>query len=563
MNNDTLYAPDIVDFIIRKDCSYESFIFENPGLIASKTIMGTYTVCFATLAAFNQMKEYMGTDYVNTVSNVLGLTDLPSLEESGIIAVQQQPYLNLNGRGVLIGFLDTGIDYTLDIFKYEDGTSKIQYIYDQTTPGSPPIGYPLGTEYTNEQINEALTSDNPYEIVPEQDVSGHGTFLASVASGRNAIDFTGAAPDSEIIMVKLKKAYPYYLERYFVPKEQENAFSTSSVMLGINYILDKSQELHRPVVICVGLGTNYDSHDGFGYLEEYLCNVSNLPGVCTCISVGNESQAKHHFSRIFTQTGSPEDIDIKVGEDAGNIFLIITNNVCDRISVSITSPTGEIINRIPAKGGSSFTADLVLENSIVQVQYFFPLEGSGDQATIIRIENATAGVWTITVYGDIILSGSINAWLPLTGFVSPSVEFLSPDPYKTITSPANSIGPIRCGAYNSNNDSLYSKSSWGPTRLMGDGPDLVAPGYQIGGFYPTGYGYMNGTSVATAITAGAAALLMQWGIVEGNDYGFCTPLIAAFLIRGCTRIESREYPNSQWGYGMLNLLQSFFYMGEL
>ncbi len=98
---------------------------------------------------------------------------------------------------------------------------------------------------------------------------------------------------------------------------------------------------------------------------------------------------------------------------------------------------------------------------------------------------------------------------------------------------------------------------------MGDGPDLVAPGYQIGGFYPTGYGYMNGTSVATAITAGAAALLMQWGIVEGNDYGFCTPLIAAFLIRGCTRIESREYPNSQWGYGMLNLLQSFFYMGEL
>ncbi|MHC1724044.1 MAG: S8 family peptidase [Aminipila sp.] len=563
MNDDILYSPDVVDFTIRKGSKYERLILEHPGLIATQTVADTYIICYVKLKAFTEMIEYMGSDYISNVSNLLGLTGKECMEAAGIIPIQQQPYLNLNGKDVLIGFVDTGIDYTQQVFKYEDGTSKIKYIYDQSIPGVPPVGFPLGTEFTNEQINAALASDNPHEIVPHRDVTGHGTFLASVASGRSVEDFIGAAPDSEIIMVKLKKAYPFYLDRYRVPVEQENAFESSSVMLGIQYILKKSRELKRPVVICIGLGSNYDSHDGFGTLEEYLYYTCNIPGVCTCISVGNESQARHHYFQQFSAEGTPQNIEIKVGESGSDLFIMITNRICDRISASVRSPTGELVSRVPAKSGSTFTTQLVLERSEVSITYFYPIEGSGDQVTIVRIRNATIGVWTITVYGDIIIDGRIHAWLPLTGFVPPTVEFLSSNPYNTVTSPATAYGAIRCGAYNIFRDSLYPKSSWGPTRVEPNVPDLVAPGYQVSGFYPTGYGTMDGTSVATAITAGACALMLQWGIVEGNDLGFSTPLIRAYLIRGCTRSNLITYPNPQWGYGILNLLQSFLYMRQL
>ena len=563
MSDDILYSHDVVDFIIRKDSYYDNFILEHPGLITTHTIKDTFILCYAELKDYLEMRQYMGTDYINSIPNVLGLLDQESLESAGIIQVQQQPNLNLNGRNVLIGFVDTGIDYTQEVFKYEDGTSKIKYIYDQSIPGNPPIGFPLGTEYTNEQINAALASDTPYEIVPHRDTSGHGTFLASVAAGRSIDDFMGAAPDSEIIMVKLKKAYPFYLDRFAVPAKQEDAFETSFAMLGIEYIIEKSVELNRPVVICFALGSNYDSHDGFGPLEEYLFNVSNIPGICVCTAVGNESQARHHYFQQFSQEGTPENIEIKVGENAGDIFVVVTNRICDRISVSIRSPAGELIGRIPAKAAYTFTTRLVLEPSQLIVQYYFPVEGSGDQVTLVKIQDATPGVWTITVYGDIIIDGRINAWLPLTGFVSPSVEFLSSNPFNTIVSPSAGYGLIQCGAYNSLRNSLYPRSSWGPTQLESAAPDLLAPGYQIGGFYPTGYGTMDGTSVATAITSGACALLLQWAFTEGNDFGFCTPLIKAYLIRGCSRSDLLEYPNPQWGFGTLNLMQSFFYMREL
>ncbi len=562
MNDDIFYSPDIVDFVIRRGAYYEPFILAHPALIATKTMKDSYTICYTKISDYLEIASYMGNDFINAAANVLGLSDMQSLEVSGIIQVQQQPYLNLNGRGVIVGIVDTGIDYTQKVFQYEDGTSKIRYIYDQTIPGNPPKGFDFGTEYTNKQINEALASDTPYEIVPHRDMDGHGTFLASIAAGRQDVDFIGAAPDSEIIMVKLKKAYPFYLERYLVPKEQKNAFESTSVMLGVEYILEKAKELDRPAVICIGLGSNYDTHDGYSHLEEYLYIISNIPGVCICISAGNESQSRHHYFDQLLSNAIPKDMDIKVGEKS-DIFIMITNKISDRISVSVRSPTGEVTGRVPAKAGFSFTTRLVLERSEVTVEYYFPIEGSGNQATIVKLKDAIPGVWVITVFGDIIIDGGIDAWLPITGFISPNVEFLTPSPYNTITSPANGLGLICCGAYNSIRDSLYPQSSWGPTFLRTETPDFVAPGYQIGGFYPSGYGSMSGTSAAAAITAGACALLLQWGIVESNDLGFCTPLIRAYLIRGCNRTDLIKYPNPQWGYGTLNLMQTFFYMREL
>jgi hypothetical protein len=199
----------------------------------------------------------------------------------------------------------------------------------------------------------------------------------------------------------------------------------------------------------------------------------------------------------------------------------------------------------------------VLERAKVTVQYFFPLSVNSGQATIIKIENATPGIWTVTLYGDIILDGTVDAYLPISSIGYEGVEFLEPDPNYTITVPGTSTAVITCGAYNDEDNSLYINTSWGPTRLPATSPDLVAPGVRVTGIFPTGEGVMSGTSVATAITTGACALMLQWGIVEGNAIALDTFQIKGYLIRGCERDNNRSYPNFQWGYGKLDLYNTF------
>lgn len=563
-NIDFFLSPNTIDFIARRGEYFENFLAEHPEVVTTKTLAGRYVIAYVDKAYFQNIVDILGTSFVSSISIVLGLLDRASLEASGIIQVQEQPYLGLRGEGVLFGIVDTGIDYTLDVFINEDGTSKIQYIFDQTgTQNAPAGGYTTGTEYTNAQINEALRSDDPYAIVPQRDESGHGTFLASVAVGRDVNGFSSAAPDADLIVVKLKKARPFYYERYSIPPEQENAFESSAVMVGIEYILEKSLELNKPVVICLGLGSNFGSHDGYSLFEEYLSGISNLRGVCLCTAAGNESQAKHHVQGRILSRNETRDIDVRSGTDGNAIRVSIWNNVADRFTVSVRSPTGELISRVPARTGVNTRVRLVLENSTVNVEYYFPLEGSGDQLTVVKITNATPGIWTITVYGDIILDGTYHAWLPITGFVSPTVEFLAPSPYYTVVVPSTMVSSISCGAYDNNNNSLYIKSSWGPTRPGSIRPDLVAPGVGVGGYYPSGYGTMDGTSAAAAIVAGACILMMQWGVVQGNDVSLSTYQIRAYLIRGCARSENMMYPNNQWGYGMLDLINTFNLMREI
>ncbi|MEA4966021.1 MAG: S8 family peptidase [Oscillospiraceae bacterium] len=557
-----LDSPDTVGFVVRGGNETDRLISENPDIIVTQTLAGRYVVCYTTVQAYPQIVEQLGTSYLSSIAVVLGPLGRPALEKAGILSIQQQPYLNLRGQGVLIGFVDTGIDYTQQIFRYEDGTSKIRYLYDQSITSAPPEGFFIGTEYTNEQINQALKAENPFDVVPSRDTAGHGTFLASVAAGREEGDFIGAAPDAELIVVKLKRARPYGLELFAVPKEQENAFSSIAVMIGVEYIVRKAQALNRPVVICLGIGTNSGSHDGFSIFEEYLSEIANLPGVCLCIAAGNESQARHHTKGIIEAKGEAQSIDVKVSDQPSDFLISVWNSMADKMSVSILSPTGEYIARIPPKTGSVQITDLILERAQVRVACYFPLEGSGGQLTTVRVLGAPPGIWTITMHGDIILDGTFHAWLPLTGFVSPNVEFLAANPYYTVTVPSTASIAINCGAYDSSNDSLYLNTSWGPTRIERMAPDLVAPGVGILGIYPTGSGTMSGTSAATAITAGACALMMQWGIVQKNDVSISTYQIRAYLIRGCSRLQNMSYPNPQWGYGTLDLFQSFNLMRE-
>lgn len=555
--------PNTVDFIVRDNEYFREFAREREDILFSQTLAGRYLIAYISRENVESLITDLGTGIVSAAPLILGLLGRENLEAAGILQVQQQPFLELRGRGVLVGIVDTGIDYTNEAFIREDGTSKIQFLYDQSIIDTPPEGFFIGTDYTNQQINQALASENPYEIVPSRDTSGHGTFLASVAAGREENGNIGAAPDADLIIVKLKTARNYVRERFLIPPEQENAFESTAIMVGIEYILEKAQELNRPVAICLGLGTNMGGHDGFTLFEEYLSSVSNIGGVCLCLAAGNESQARHHTQGVITETGSSETIEIRAGENAGNIYMNIWGTAADRLSVAVRSPTGELISRVPARSGTVYTTRLILERATVVIEYYFPVEGSGGEVIIIKILDATPGIWTVEVFGDIILDGVFHSWLPITGFVSPSVEFLAPTPYYTIVVPGTAIGVITVGAYNSYTNTLYPRSSWGPTRLPMMSPDFVAPGVDVTGVFPVGPGAMSGTSVSAAIATGACALLLQWGIVEENDPAMSTYQARAYIIRGANRVAGLVYPNTQWGYGSMNLIQSYTVMRDL
>ena len=560
---DFVYREDVFDFMVRHSQYIENFA-DNKDVIVAQTLAGRYNICYTEDKNINEIKKALGTSAISSAPILLGIGSILHLEAAGITAVESHPYLDLSGQGVIIGFVDTGIDYTQNIFRYEDGSSKIISIFDESQKSyNPPAGFNVGTEYTNEQINAALASSNPYDIVPQRDTSGHGTFLASVAAGRkDSDDFSGAAPESEIIVVKLRTARKFYRKMYAIPDNVEDVFESNAVMVGIEYIILKAKQLKKPAVICLGLSSNLGSHDGYSLFEEYLSGITNIRGVCLCNACGNECQARHHMTGKIEGSSKTANIDVKVGDEGGNIYLTIWNSASDKMSISLVSPTGETVSRVPSRIEFEVSHQLVLEPALVSVEYHYPVEGTGDQLTLVKIVNATPGIWTFTVFGDLLLNGTFNCWLPITGFGTENIEFLSATPYGTITVPGTMIGAICCGAYDHLNGSLFFQSSWGPTRSFAMSPDLVAPGVKVSGYYPTGPGAMSGTSVASAITAGACALLMQWGIVQGNDPSLSTYQIKAYLIRGCTRNETISYPNTQWGYGELNLMQTFFRLRE-
>ena len=549
--------PDATDFVIRANEYYINEIQNYPFVKVAQILSDSFIIGYVNNSDVPRLADILGTNFYSSLPYAMGLLDSSALESSGIIQVQEQAFLELTGRGVLVGIIDTGIDYTSPSFRFEDGTSKIVSIYDQTVNGKAPEGFPMGSEFTKSEINQALTQQDPYSVVPSRDESGHGTFLAALAAGRDTGSFRGAAPDSELIVVKLRQANSFIRSTYLIPEDNPYVYESTSVMMGIEYILQKARELGRPVAICLGVGTNQGSHDGNTLFEQYISIVSNITGVCICAAAGNESQDRHHAQLTLSGTNATADITINNGNGQNGIYLSILNTASDRISVSLKSPTGELVSRIPAKGGTTYTTRLVLERARVTIEYYFPLSLSSGQATIVKIENATPGLWTVTVYGDIVLNGTVDAYLPLTSIGYPDVEFLEPDPNYTVTVPGTSSAVITCGAYNDEDNSLFINSSWGPTRLPATSPDLVAPGVRVSGIFPTGPGVMSGTSVATAITTGACALMLQWGIVERNAPTIDTFQIKGYLIRGCTRDNNRDYPNFQWGYGKLNLYNSF------
>lgn len=498
-------------------------------------------------------------DY-GVIPKLYGLTDETSMEASGILKARNQPVLGLSGKGILIGLVDTGIDYRNPVFLNSAGQTRILRIWDQTIQtGGLPEGFLYGSEYTDEDINRALASENPLSIVPSVDEEGHGTFLASIAAGNELPeeDFTGAAPLAAIAMVKLKPAKEY-LRDYYLIRESAVAFQETDLMTGIWYLQKLSQRLKMPLVLLVGMGTNWGGHAGSSPFSQMLNRASIQGGVAVVAAAGNESNRAHHYFGEIAARGGNDYVEIRIPQNERGITMELWAEVPEVYSVQILSPTGESTARVTPRLNQNSIFQFTMEKTVVYVDYQLIEYNSGSTVIRMRMADPTPGIWTLAVYNEQYINGQFHIWLPIEEFAEEDTVFLRPNPDTTLTTPSAAAEPITFGAYNHRTNSLYIHSGRGFTRTGNIKPDLVAPGVDIYGAFPGGrFGTKSGTSIAAAHGAGAAALLLEWGIVQKNYPEMRTIDIKSLMIRGANRTSGVAYPNKASGYGALDLFRIF------
>lgn len=502
----------------------------------------------------------IGSYSYTTIPKCYGLLDTTALEASGILRMQNQPVLSLKGTGVLVGFIDTGIDYTNPLFRYADGSSRIVRIWDQSSmEGTPPEGILYGAEYTKETIDRALASSNPYALVPSRDVNGHGTFLAGVACGGEdtAADFIGAAPAAQIAVVKLKEAKPYLREFFFVP-DGVPAYQENDIMMGVAYLDHLANVLNMPLVICLALGNSIGSHGKNGPLSGFLNFICTRRRRSVVVAGGNEANARHHFQGRIAESMEYEDVEITVEEDMDGFFLEMWANSPELYAVSVISPTGEQIRRVAVRENASETFRFVFEKTVVMIDYRIETREEANQLIYMRFVAPKRGLWVVRVYPENIINGSYNMWLPMTQLTNGQVFFLRSNPEITLTSPSNAKQVITVGGYNAVNQSMFADSGRGYTISGEIKPDFAAPAVNVYGPGLRGdYIRFTGTSAAAAVTTGAVAQIMQWALVEANSPRLSNAGIKNMLIRGTGKSSERSYPNREWGYGTLDVYQTF------
>ncbi|MDO4464370.1 MAG: S8 family peptidase [Bacillota bacterium] len=484
--------------------------------------------------------------------------DPTPLIHSGITQIQGSA-LALTGRGVVIGFLDTGIRYEEEVFRNEDGSTRILGIWDQTIQtGQPPAGILYGTEYQREQINEALQSENPRQIVPSYDEIGHGTALASVAAGsslRNGLGFLGAAPQADIVMVKLRQAKQHLREFYLVD-ENVPAYAESDVMVAIKYLESYAVSLNRPLIICMGIGTSMGDHEGHSTLATYLNQIATRRSRVVIVCGGNEGNSAHHYvgTSIEGLRETVDNVEIRVDGTQIGFTAELWGSVPARHSIAIRSPGGEITPTVDFREQESRRFTFIYERTTIEVDHILVEQGSGEELIFFRFIAPTPGIWTIQVtISESNGESSFHIWLPLTQFLQSNTYFLRPSPYITLTEPANIREVISVTTYNDVNGSFWAESGRGFTRLGRIKPDICAPGVNIS----TILGKRTGSSMAAALTAGAAALFMEWAVVRGNQTRVESRELKNYLIRGADRSTEIDYPSREWGYGKLDLAGTF------
>ncbi len=497
--------------------------------------------------------------------------------------------LFLTGKGVLIAVLDSGISYRLPVFRKEDGSTRIKALWDQTleAESSPQSGQDgreggerarqagqgvrqagpgvrRGREFSEEQINAALaapTRQQALDIVPTRDVSGHGTAVAGIAAGCSAEAderYQGVACEADLLVVKLGLQNPQSFPR------------TTEIMRGVTWALAKAQELGMPMVINLSLGNSYGAHDGSSLIERFLDNAAEIGRTVICVGSGNEGASDGHIAGNV-EMGEEAEIELAVAEYESSLSVQLWKNYADRYRIVLRSPRGDEEILPDTVAGGKYTIFLEETEILIYIgeptpyaaaqEIYFDLIPDSDNFFI------GSGIWTFRLVPIELVTGNFYFYLPSAAARNAGTGFFASSPEVTLTIPSTAGKVITVGAYNSVYDAYAEFSGRGyanAQRTIGvvtagfAKPDLVAPGVEVlapnlfGGYMP-----FTGTSFATPIVSGAAALLMEWGIVRGNDPYLYGEKVKAYLRKGAVSLRGEEaYPNARIGWGALCVSRS-------
>ena len=459
----------------------------------------------------------------------------------------------LTGRGIIFACVDSGVSIIHPDFRNEDGSTRILYLWDQTIEGAPPRGYYRGTEYTAEQINEALQAETVAErklLVPSEDISGHGTSVLGIGAGNGRGSggrFRGVAYEADLLVVKLGISGGNSFPR------------TTELMEGVDYCIRKAVELQKPVSVNISFGNNYGAHNGNSLLELYLDTVSGVGKNVICVGMGNEGVSGVHRALTLTEE-EPLTVEFSIGEFQNSTNLQLWKSYSDKIRIFLESPSGNLVGPIEEQLG---TQRFRLQETEILVYYGEPTPYSVLQEIYAEfLPQGTylqSGIWKIRIEPVGVVSNLADLWLPVSETASSRTRFLTPTVAGSFTVPAASRNVISVAAYDSMSESYadFSGSAFNNLPWAGK-PDLAAPGVDIqapaaGG----GYRSVTGTSFATPFVTGSAALLMEWGIAKENDPYLFGNKVKAYLRRGARELPGfTQTPNFRVGYGALCVEES-------
>ena len=569
-------SEDFADFIAPYFTTPEEFI-RSQGTDCIDFVNTTLAVVYVPLSTVTP-STYTSYTY-SAVPKLYSLLDVTSMDAAGITPAGELPVLNNQGAGVIVGFVDTGINYTDSLFRNVDGSTRIIGIWDQTNNSDnsnnienetvkpfSAFSALYGTQYTAEEINLALNSDNPASIVPTRDENGHGTFLASIAAGNRdeRAGFSGAAPQASIAMVKLKPA-KQYLRDFYLIQDGAEAYQENDIMMGVSYLYFLARKYSMPLVVCIPLGTNIGSHMGMSRLGQYLNQVSLSNGSAVITAAGNETGARHHFRAVMDASTDEVTAELRVGEREAGFSMELWAENMGVYTVGFISPTGEVAREISVPLRGENTVSFLLEQTQITVYTQIADVSAGSQFIFMRFENPMSGIWRILIRNSLDIRETFHIWLPVRGFISDETYFLRPDPDTIITDPGNARYPITVTAYDHTKNSIYIHASRGYSLSGRIKPDLAAPGVNILGASVSGRRLtrMSGTSVSAAHLAGAAAILLNWGVLNANYPYLNTPVLKSIFVRGAQRNPALTYPNREFGYGTLDLYEAFLHLRNL
>lgn len=450
----------------------------------------------------------------------------------------------LSGQGVYMAILDSGIDYTDPMFRYADGTTKIAWLWDQGKRADaekgekPPQGFFTGVEYSRKMLNANLQKNSERLTT---DVTGHGTNVAKIA--------VQGAPESELIVVKLDTARGTYP-------------STVSLLRAFTYVAKKAQAENMPVAINLSYGNTYGAHDGSSLLERFIDNITEVGRNVICIGAGNEGASAGHFAGKLSEN-EIQRISFAMGTYERSFSLQLWKWYADRMDISILSPAGEqYLIRNQDVGGEAQQA--VMEQTKLLIFSGRPQPYRKREEVYIDFIPAetylNTGIWTIEITPRRIVNGELRLYMPSAVVRSENTRFLLPSPAQTLTIPSTAQKVITVGAYNAyvrSYAAFSGRGDAGSDRAENNKPDLTAPGVNIRIGEGEGGAVVSGTSYATPFVTAAAALLMEYGIVQGNDPFLYGEKVKAYLHAGARQLPGYDiWPNDQVGWGALCVSES-------